>query len=111
MIDSGSPTDPSVPDSDESLITDITPYLETPTGMSLSAPNSETYGVVARDLLSFRVNRNDSLEQVVITLQAAQLEQRQKEFPIGSRSLLLQGYLLERRLELYPENKSLPVTP
>lgn len=106
VIDSGDVTTPTDPATQETLLADISSYLEVPNGTSLSAPDSESVTIVGRNLLSFRVERNDPMRRISVVLQAARLENRQLNFTVGSESLLKPGYLLERRLELYPENRT-----
>lgn len=107
VIDSGAPTS-STAGPQEELLSDISAHLETPVSGIFADPGAESVALVARDILGFRVRRDDTLQSVTIVLQGAKLRDRQLEFPIGSRSLLLPGYLIERRLEVFPENKLLP---
>lgn len=91
----------------QELIDDIGPYLERPNGLDFSSTNTQITLVASR-LLSFQVNADDGLRGVRVTLQAASLEEAAREFPIGSRDLLDARFLLERRFELFPENRVSP---
>ena len=105
VIDSGPPTDPLVPSSQETLIADITPYLERPNLFTFSSGDSESVSVVARNLLSFRVNRDIDLSGISVSLQTANIEEAKKTFPLGTRSLNNPQFLMERRFMNYPENR------
>lgn len=107
QIDFGESTGP---DDTEQLITNIQPYLERPNGLEFASNDAEVT-LVAHHLLSFRAVPEDALRGVLLTLQAAGLEQARKAFPIGSQSLLDARFLLERRIEIFPANRLLGPAP
>ncbi|MCA9776051.1 MAG: hypothetical protein KC800_05015, partial [Candidatus Eremiobacteraeota bacterium] len=90
------------------LLSDVSSFLEAPNSGSLLAPNGESANIVARNLLSLKAGKNDPLKAVNIQLQAAKVEEQQLTFPVGSRSLLTPEHLLERKMEMYPDNLYLP---
>lgn len=92
----------------ETLLSDVSSFLEAPNSGSLLAPNGESANIVARNLLSLKAGKNDPLKAVNIQLQAAKVEEQQLTFPVGSRSLLTPEHLLERKMEMYPDNLYLP---
>lgn len=89
----------------EELITNIAPYLERPNGLVFPSNDAEKVTLVANHFLSFRATPNDALRSVAVVLQAAGLEEARREFPIGARSLLDVRFLMERRMEIFPENR------
>jgi prepilin-type N-terminal cleavage/methylation domain-containing protein len=105
VIDSGGATDPLLPATQEALITDITPFLEQPTGYDFPSGDSESVTIVARSLLSFQVTTNDTLRRVDITLQAANTQEAGKLFAIGTRSLVNPQFLMLRQFVVYPSSR------
>jgi hypothetical protein len=105
QIDWGTPTAAGDSTATEELISDITPFLERPQGLAFTANDCEQVGLAANHLLSFQATPNNQLRSVRVTLQAAGLEEARKEFPIGARDLLDARFLLERRMEIFPENR------
>ena len=95
----------------ETLLSDVSSYLEAPDGGSFSGPASDSASIAARNLLSLRVDTNPDLEAVNILIQAAKIEEQQLRFALGSRSLLTPEFLLERRFDMYPDNLYLPPSP
>jgi len=95
----------------ETLLSDVSSYLEAPDGATFSGPASDSASIVARNLLSLRAGTNPDLEAVNILLQAAKIEEQQLRFALGSRSLLTPEFLLERRFDMYPDNLYLPPSP
>lgn len=110
VIDEGSPTDPLDSNSVEPLITDISPYLETPQGFQVEKGSAESVNVVARDLLTFRIRTDPQLRRVIVLLQAANHAEAGRDFALGNAPLNRAKYLFERRLELFPQNRT-AITP
>ena len=81
VIDSGAPTVPTDTSTEEELLTDITPYLERPDGYDLSSEDAESYRVVTRNLVGFRVSSGPGTGQTEILLQSANLDEARKLFP------------------------------
>lgn len=106
QIDFGTPTTAGSTTSEE-LITDITPYLERPDGLDFSADDCEEVTVAANHLLSFQAAPDPALRSLRVVMQAASLEEARREFAIGTRNLLDPRFLLERRMEIFPENRML----
>ncbi len=104
VIDNPPPTDPT---SEETLMTDISAHLQAPAGYSLDTSNADQVTVVAHDLLGFRVQTDDLLRRVTITLQAANHVEARRDIPLGSQSLLDPKYLFERRVEIFPQNRQI----
>jgi hypothetical protein len=105
VIDNGSVTDPADPATQETLIADITPFLERPVKYNFPSGDSESLFIVARNILSFRVATSVAQRQVNITLQAANVEEAKKLFPIGGQTLEDPQFLMERQFSVYPENR------
>ncbi len=110
VIDYGPPTDSTDSTPAETLIPDISPYLETPHGFQVGKGAAESVGIVARDLLTFRVRTDTDLRRVTVLLRAANHVEAARDFALGSAPLDQPKYLFERRLELFPQNRS-PVLP
>jgi len=104
VIDSGTPTDPLDPATQETLLADISSYLERPDGYSFPAGDSEDVSIVARDLLSFRAERIPALLGLNIRLQSANVEEARKLTPIGTASLDTPQHVVERQFSVYAEN-------
>lgn len=105
VIDSGVPTDPAVAATQETLLTDVSSYLEQPVGYNFPSGDSESVTIVARSLLSFQIATDDALKQVAVTIQGANTDEARKLFPIGSRSLVNPQFLMLRQFVVHPQNR------
>lgn len=105
VIDHGAVGDPNDETSVETLLPDISAHLEAPVGYHLSTNGSDQVMVVAHGLLSFRVETDDLLRRVSITLQAANHTEARRDFTLGSQTLVNPKYLFERRVEIFPYNR------
>lgn len=107
QIDFGTPTSTSSTVSEE-MIPDITPYLERPDGLDFKANDCEEVTVTANHLLGFQAGPDPALRSLRVVLQAAGMEEARREFAIGTRTLTDPRFLLERRMEIFPENRMSP---
>lgn len=92
VIDVGTPTDPLDESSEETLLTDVTPYLTRPTahrlGAMASEPGVQKVEIVAVDLLTFRVQSGAAYGgETVFDLRAVPIEDVSKQSGYGQANL------------------------
>ena len=109
VIDNPSGPGPGDGTSSEELLTDITPYLTRPNGYILnsgSEPGLEDATITARNLLTFRVQRNFDPKwpgEISLSLTAPRIEEARNVVRIGTESL--DGFLQEFSFSVFPPSE------